>query len=63
MKVGTTSINDTQFKTKFEDPYYNIHKKFYLCLGNHDYGNSLFLSNNYKSQDRILKNFTLNGIY
>jgi len=49
-EVGTTSINDPQFKTKFEDPYHNINKKFYLCLGNHDYGNSLFLSNNYKSQ-------------
>ena len=43
---GVTSTSDPQFKTKFEDPYQNINKPFYLCLGNHDYGNSLFRKNN-----------------
>ena len=43
---GVTSSLDPQFKTKFEDPYHNINKPFYLCLGNHDYGNSFFLKNN-----------------
>ncbi len=43
---GVTSVDDMQFKTKFEDPYQKIHKPFYLCLGNHDYGNSLFLKKN-----------------
>ena len=36
---GVTSIDDDKFKTHFEDPYKNINKKFYMCLGNHDYGN------------------------
>lgn len=49
-EVGVTSANDPQFKTKFEDPYKNINKKFYLCLGNHDYGNSFFMKDNYKFQ-------------
>ena len=49
-EVGVTSVNDPQFKTKFEDPYKNISKPFYLCLGNHDYGNSFFLKDNYKFQ-------------
>ena len=37
---GCTSINDKQFKTKFEEPYSNISDKtkFYMCIGNHDYG-------------------------
>ena len=39
---GVSSIEDPQFKTKFEDPYRKINKKFYMCLGNHDYGNSYF---------------------
>ena len=43
---GVTSVTDPQFKTKFENPYKNINKKFYLCLGNHDYGNSFNLKNN-----------------
>ena len=37
---GCTGINDKQFITKFEKPYGNISDKikFYMCLGNHDYG-------------------------
>lgn len=34
---GVTSIDDPQFKTKFEDVYKNIDKPFYIALGNHDY--------------------------
>ena len=39
---GCTSINDKQFIEKFEIPYENISDeiKFYMCLGNHDYGQS-----------------------
>jgi len=39
---GVLSIDDPQFKTKFEDPYKNLDKPFYLLLGNHDYGNGHF---------------------
>ena len=37
---GCTSINDKQFITKFEKPYSNLSDKikFYMCIGNHDYG-------------------------
>jgi len=37
---GCFSEDDTQFKDKFEKPYSNIpnNNKFYMCLGNHDYG-------------------------
>ena len=37
---GCTSITDEQFITKFEKPYGNIPDKikFYMCIGNHDYG-------------------------
>jgi len=35
---GVTSVDDNKFKTHFEKPYKNIKKKFYMCLGNHDYG-------------------------
>tara|TARA_B100000963_G_C22444605_1_gene588245 strand:- start:32 stop:871 length:840 start_codon:yes stop_codon:yes gene_type:complete len=48
---GVQSVNDPQFKTKFEKPYEKINKKFYLCLGNHDYGNDIFQNNeNYQIQ-------------
>ena len=38
---GCSSKDDTQFIEKFEIPYKNIPDKikFYMCLGNHDYGN------------------------
>ena len=37
---GCYCINDKQFIKKFEEPYRNISDdiKFYMCLGNHDYG-------------------------
>jgi len=34
---GVTSVSDSQFKTKFEDPYEAINVPFYVALGNHDY--------------------------
>tara|TARA_Y100000817_G_C16838670_1_gene536977 strand:- start:290 stop:1144 length:855 start_codon:yes stop_codon:yes gene_type:complete len=39
---GCTSINDKQFFEKFEKPYQGISDKikFYMSLGNHDYGQS-----------------------
>ena len=36
-EYGVNSVSDKQFKTKFEKPYKNINKKFYMSLGNHDY--------------------------
>jgi len=38
---GCQSVADTKFKTHFEEPYQHISDKipFYMCLGNHDYGN------------------------
>jgi tartrate-resistant acid phosphatase type 5 len=47
---GVTSVTDPQFKSKFEDPYRNINLPFYLCLGNHDYGNSIFDDKRYQHQ-------------
>ena len=37
---GVISIDDIQFINKFEKPYKNIDNKikFYMTLGNHDYG-------------------------
>ena len=37
---GCFSEDDIQFRDKFEKPYSNIPNsiKFYMCLGNHDYG-------------------------
>ena len=39
-ECGCSSIDDVQFEDKFEEPYRNIPDdiKFYMCLGNHDYG-------------------------
>lgn len=49
---GCYSVNDKQFITKFEKPYENIsdNVKFYMCLGNHDYGYNLDLTNNSQCQ-------------
>ena len=49
---GCDSVNDTQFITKFEKPYEKISDdvKFYMCLGNHDYGYNLDLTNNSQCQ-------------
>jgi hypothetical protein len=34
---GVTSVNDTQFTTKFKEPYKNIKLPIYIVFGNHDY--------------------------
>ena len=49
---GVYSVNDNQFTTKFEKPYEKISDdvKFYMCLGNHDYGDNLDLTNNSQHQ-------------
>ena len=63
---GVTSLYDPQFKNKFEYPYQNINKLFYLCLGNHDYGNSLALKKNAKFQieySKYSRKWNLNGQY
>lgn len=37
---GVKSVDDPQFRSKFEEPYKNLRFKFYPVLGNHDiYGN------------------------
>jgi len=43
---GCNGVKDKQFITKFEKPYENINLKFYMCLGNHDYGKCLEDYNN-----------------
>lgn len=35
---GVVSLLDTQFQTKFEQPYQDLDVPFYVALGNHDYG-------------------------
>ena len=35
---GVTSVDDSQFLTKFEDPYEDLDFPFYVVLGNHDFG-------------------------
>ena len=49
---GCYSVNDKQFITKFEKPYEKISDdvKFYMCLGNHDYGYNLGLDDNSQHQ-------------
>ena len=44
---GCNSPDDNQFITKFEKPYSKISDdtKFFMCLGNHDYGSLLGLIN------------------
>lgn len=34
---GVSSLDDEQFKTKFQQPYSRTSKPFYIVLGNHDY--------------------------
>lgn len=41
-KTGVSSTTDSQFQTKFEEPYKAISIPFYMVLGNHDYGRSGF---------------------
>lgn len=52
---GVLSVDDEQFQTKFEIPYADIHVPFYLCLGNHDYGNSHFSDGRWKYQIEYTK--------
>jgi len=49
---GCYSLEDEQFKTKFEQPYEKIsdNVKFYMVLGNHDYGYNIDLTNNSQVQ-------------
>jgi hypothetical protein len=35
---GVDGIDDSQFQSKFEQPYANLSLPFYVVLGNHDYG-------------------------
>ena len=39
---GVENVYDSQFLTKFEDPYAVIDFPFYVALGNHDYGGCAF---------------------
>lgn len=39
--AGVESVTDTQWQTKFEQPYADIDLPFYAALGNHDYGGTL----------------------
>ena len=41
---GVDSTTDSQWQTKFEQPYFDIDLPFYVTLGNHDYGGSLILT-------------------
>ena len=41
---------DPQFQTKFEDIYRDFSCPFYLCLGNHDYGNGHYIDDRWKHQ-------------
>ena len=34
---GVETVNDFQFQTDFEDPYHDLHMKWYSSLGNHEY--------------------------
>ena len=38
---GVDAVTDTQFTTKFEEPYENLDLPFYISLGNHDYNEGL----------------------
>lgn len=38
---GVVSVDDTQFQDKFELPYQDLGFRFYVVLGNHDYGEVL----------------------
>lgn len=56
---GCNSPEDKQFITKFEIPYRNIpdNIKFFMCLGNHDYGKYLGLINIDNSINQILYSY------
>ena len=48
--VGVSDIDDPQFHSKFEDIYEGFRCPFYLCLGNHDYGNGHYIDDRWKHQ-------------
>ncbi|HEX5058171.1 MAG TPA: metallophosphoesterase [Kofleriaceae bacterium] len=41
--AGVTSTTDSQWQTKFEQPYMDVNLPFYVALGNHDYGGKLLI--------------------
>lgn len=41
---GVDSVDDPQWRTKFEEPYRDVPLLFYAVLGNHDYGGRLLFS-------------------
>lgn len=47
-ECGVKSVDDKQFKKKFEKPYKKIDKEFYMCLGNHDYSYPFLCGDDYK---------------
>ena len=53
---GCTSPDDNQFETKFEKPYKKISDsiKFFMCLGNHDYGKYMGVFNIDNSINQII---------
>jgi tartrate-resistant acid phosphatase type 5 len=40
---GVDSTTDSQWQTKFEQPYMDVDLPFYVALGNHDYGGKLIV--------------------
>jgi len=50
-ECGVKSSTDKQFKNKFEKPYKNIDKKFYMCLGNHDYSGPEYCLKTFESYE------------
>lgn len=40
---GVESTTDSQWQTKFEQPYMDVNLPFYVALGNHDYGGKLLV--------------------
>jgi hypothetical protein len=40
---GVSSTTDSQWQSKFEQPYMDIDLPFYVALGNHDYGGKLII--------------------
>ena len=41
--AGVTSTTDSQWQSKFEQPYMDVDLPFYVALGNHDYGGKLII--------------------
>ncbi|MBA2543980.1 MAG: metallophosphoesterase [Deltaproteobacteria bacterium] len=41
--AGVDSVTDSQWQTKFEEPYHDIDLPFYVALGNHDNGGRLII--------------------